>query len=99
MAEVHVPADVPNELVETYIDNFNAATAGTGSMNLFACDQKIEHLNDDFYDGGASIPLSSNNPAHLFEIGARAHAEGGGGERANLRAQLGPLQQIPGLGV
>ena len=30
----------------------DAATAGTGKMNLFACDQKIEHLNDDFYDGG-----------------------------------------------
>ena len=31
-------------------------------MNLFACDQKIEHLNDDFYDGGKTIPLSSNDP-------------------------------------
>ena len=54
----------------------DAATAGTGKMNLFACDQKIEHLNDDFYDGGNEIPLSSNNPAHLFEIGNRCHKEG-----------------------
>ena len=53
-----------------------AATCGTGSMNLFACDQKIEHMNDDFYDGGVKIPLSSNDPGHLFEIGARAHEEG-----------------------
>ena len=74
--EVFVPADVPNELIETYLDNMRAATSGTGSMNLFACDQKIEHLNDDFYDGGEKIPLSSNDPKHLFEIGARAHAEG-----------------------
>ena len=66
MTEIHVPADVPNELMETYIDNMKAATAGTGLMNLFACDQKIEHLNDDFYDGGATIPLSSNDPGHLF---------------------------------
>ena len=39
-------------------------------------DQKIEHLNEDFYDGGESIPLSSNDPGHLFEIGAIAHREG-----------------------
>lgn len=54
----------------------DAATAGTGKMNLFACDQKIEHLNDDFYDGGDKIPLSSNDPGHLFEIGYRCHKEG-----------------------
>ncbi len=71
MSEFHVPGDVPDELIETYLDNLRAATAGTGSMNLFACDQKIEHLNDDFYDGGDSVPLSSNDPAHLFEIGAK----------------------------
>jgi len=74
--EISVPADVPDELIETYLDNMRAATNGTGSMNLFACDQKIEHLNDDFYDGGKNIPLSSNDPKHLFDIGARAHAEG-----------------------
>jgi len=74
--DVSVPADVPDELIETYLDNMRAATNGTGSMNLFACDQKIEHLNDDFYDGGKNIPLSSNDPKHLFEIGARAHQEG-----------------------
>tara|TARA_B100000035_G_scaffold272768_1_gene248275 strand:+ start:816 stop:1763 length:948 start_codon:yes stop_codon:yes gene_type:complete len=76
MSDINVPADVPDELIETYLDNVRAATAGTGAMNLFACDQKIEHLNDDFYDGGKTIPLSSNDPGHLFEIGARAHADG-----------------------
>ena len=76
MTDHNVPGDVPDDLVETYLDNLMAATCGTGSMNLFACDQKIEHLNDDFYDGGVKIPLSSNDPGHLFEIGARAHEEG-----------------------
>ena len=71
-----VPADVPNELIDTYIENMNQATQGTGMMNLFACDQKIEHLNDDFYDGGKEIPLTSNDPGHLFEIGLRAYEEG-----------------------
>lgn len=83
---VSVPADVPDELIETYLDNMRAATCGTGSMNLFACDQKIEHLNDDFYDGGKKIPLSSNDPHHLFQIGARAAQEGTVGV---LAGQLG----------
>jgi len=90
MTEIHVPADVPNELMETYIDNMMAATAGTGSMNLFACDQKIEHLNDDFYDGDSKIPLSSNDPGHLFEIGAKTHAQQTLGV---LAGQLGLISQ------
>ena len=76
MVKYQVPADVPDELIETFIQNMDAATAGTGKMNLFACDQKIEHLNDDFYDGDNEIPLSSNDPAHLFEIGSRCYKEG-----------------------
>jgi len=76
MTKYHVPADVPDELVDTFIQNMDAATAGTGRMNLFACDQKIEHLNDDFYDGGDLIPLTSNDPEHLFEIGKRCHENG-----------------------
>ena len=58
MAKYHVPADVPDELIETFIENMDAATCGTGKMKLFACDQKIEHLNVDFYDGGNTIPLT-----------------------------------------
>ena len=85
-----VPADVPDELIETFIDNMDAATCGTGKMNLFACDQKIEHLNDDFYDGGNKIPPTSNNPAHLFEIGSKAHEQGTIGV---LAGQLGLISQ------
>ena len=71
-----IPADVPDDMVNTYVENMNAATCGTGRMNLFACDQKIEHLNADFFDGGDKIPLSSNNPLHLFEIGSISHKQG-----------------------
>ncbi|DAC11391.1 MAG TPA: aldolase [Candidatus Poseidoniaceae archaeon] len=88
--DVMVPADVPDELIETYIENYLNATAGTGFMNLFACDQKIEHLNDDFYDGGADIPLSSNDPAHLFEIGDLSYADGTLGV---IAGQLGLISQ------
>ncbi len=67
--QVRVPADVPADMRETYIDNYMAATRGTGRLMLFACDQKIEHLNDDFY--GASIDPSDNDPEHMFKIGSQ----------------------------
>ena len=53
--QVHVPVDVPAEARETYIDSYVAATRGTGRLLLFACDQKIEHLNDVFYGPGISL--------------------------------------------
>ena len=45
--QVKVPADVMPEARETYIDNYMKATRGTGRLMLFACDQKVEHLNKD----------------------------------------------------
>ncbi len=63
---VHVPADVMPEFRETYIDNYMAATRGTGRLMLFACDQKVEHLNKDFY--GEGIDISDGDPEHLFQI-------------------------------
>lgn len=67
-ADVKVPADVPAAVRETYIDNYLKATQGTGRLMLFACDQKIEHLNDDFY--GEGIDPADASPEHLFQIGA-----------------------------
>lgn len=67
--QVHVPADVPAEFRETYIDNYLKATRGTGRLMLFACDQKIEHLNDDFY--GEGIDSADAEPEHLFRIGSQ----------------------------
>jgi len=54
---------------ETYIDNYMKATRGTGRLMLFACDQKMEHLNGDFY--GEGIDPSDNDPEHLFQIGSQ----------------------------
>ena len=45
--QVRVPADVMPESRDEYIENFMKATRGTGRLMLFACDQKIEHLNKD----------------------------------------------------
>ena len=96
MTKYHVPADVPDELIETFIQNMDAATAGTGKMNLFACDQKIEHLNDDFYDGGNEIPLSSNDPAHLFEIGHRVSQRGNNRRISRtIRLDFSLCQRLP----
>lgn len=67
--QVKVPADVMPEARETYIDNYMAATRGTGRLMLFACDQKIEHLNADFY--GEGIDAADLDPKHLFEIGSQ----------------------------
>jgi class I fructose-bisphosphate aldolase len=64
-----VPVDVLPAARLDYILNYLAATRGTGRLMLYACDQKIEHLNGDFY--GEGIDPSDNDPEHLFQIGSQ----------------------------
>lgn len=66
---IHVPADVPESKNKEYIKNFIYATAGKGRMMLFAGDQKIEHLNDDFV--GPQASSESSDPEHLFRIASQ----------------------------
>ena len=66
--DVRVPLDVMPEFKDTYRDNYMAATRGTGRLMLFACDQKFEHLNKDFY--GEGIDIADLDPEHLFKIGS-----------------------------
>jgi len=68
--EVIVPLDVPKALREKYISNYLEITRKTGRLMLFAGDQKVEHLNDDFY--GEGIHPDDNSPEHLFRIASRA---------------------------
>ncbi|MDD4127995.1 MAG: aldolase [Methanomicrobium sp.] len=63
---IEVPADVPESVKETYIKNYRMITHESGRLMLFAGDQKIEHLNDDFY--GEDINLDDSDPEHLFRI-------------------------------
>jgi len=70
MAEIKIPLTVPAASRREYRKNFNQATAGSGSLLLFAGDQKVEHLNDDFV--GAGITPENSNPEHLFQIAAAA---------------------------
>ena len=65
--DVRVPMDVPEESKATYVSNYLKATRNTGRLMLFACDQKVEHLNKDFY--GEGIDIADAEPEHLFEIG------------------------------
>ncbi len=67
---VKVPLDVPKDMRTTYAKNFNLITKGSGRLMLFAGDQKIEHLNDDFY--GSGIAPDDNDPEHLFRIASNA---------------------------
>ena len=85
--QVKVPADVMPEARETYIDNYMKATRGTGRLMLFACDQKVEHLNKDFY--GEGIDISDAEPEHLFEIGSQGTIGVLAGQRG-LVAQYAP---------
>ncbi|MDR1713994.1 MAG: hypothetical protein LBR39_07595 [Coriobacteriales bacterium] len=67
--QVAVPLDVLPEARESYIENYLAATRGSGRLMLYACDQKIEHLNGDFH--GEGIAAEDNDPEHLFRIGSQ----------------------------
>ena len=65
--QVKVPVDVAPDMRDEYITNYLKATRNTGRLMLFACDQKIEHLNKDFY--GEGIDIADLDPEHLFKIG------------------------------
>lgn len=68
--DVLVPADVPQKVRNEYIKNYIDITRGSGRLMLFAGDQKIEHLNNDFY--GKEIHLDDADPEHLFRVASKA---------------------------
>ncbi len=63
---IRVPGDVPDHVAQEYLKNMTAVTHGTGRMLLFAGDQKIEHLNDDYV--GPEADPEDADPEHLFKI-------------------------------
>lgn len=68
MSEIKIPLSVPAAKKSEYKRNYRLATAGTGRMLLIAGDQKVEHLNDDFF--GRGISPDDASPEHLFKIAA-----------------------------
>ena len=63
---INIPADVPHKAEKTYQQNYAAITKKSGKLMLFACDQKIEHLNNDFY--GFGIHDDAQYLEHIFNI-------------------------------
>ncbi len=70
MKNLIIPADVPKGKVSQYVENYNKATGGSDRLMLFAGDQKVEHLNKDFY--GEGIADEDANPEHLFKVASQA---------------------------
>jgi fructose-bisphosphate aldolase/6-deoxy-5-ketofructose 1-phosphate synthase len=68
--DVIVPLDVPKVMQKRYIANYATMTRNSGRLMLFAGDQKVEHLNKDFY--GEGIHPDDGDPEHLFRIASRA---------------------------
>lgn len=68
--DVIAPLDVPKSMRESYIKNYLTITRNSGRLMLFAGDQKVEHLNNDFY--GEGIHTDDSNPEHLFKIASQA---------------------------
>lgn len=82
-----IPADVPASAHDEYRKNYEAITQGTGRLMLFAADQKIEHLNQDFY--GTGIDPQAQSPEHLFRIASQGRI-GAFATHLGLVAQYGP---------
>lgn len=69
--DILVPLDVPSESKTDYMKNYDVMTRGCGRLMLFAGDQKVEHLNDDFY--GDDAHEDDADPEHLFKIASTAN--------------------------
>lgn len=63
------PLSVPKNQRTQYLKNWRLATKKTGHLFLFAGDQKVEHLNDDFF--GPGIDKADASPEHLFKIASQ----------------------------
>lgn len=65
-----IPLTVPKKFQKEYKKNFEEATFKTGNLFLFAGDQKIEHLNEDFSE---KLKAGNSDPEHLFKIADKSN--------------------------
>lgn len=68
--DVRIPFDVPKKFHKQYKSNYLNLTRHSGRLMLFAGDQKVEHLNSDFY--GRGIHPDDADPEHFFRIASKA---------------------------
>jgi len=66
---VRIPAGVPTRRRDTYLENWLKLTHNTGRLMLFAGDQKVEHLHDDF--AAPDAHPDDADPIHLFRIASQ----------------------------
>lgn len=64
--DILIPLDVANNRKDFFAQNYSDATLQSGRLMLFAGDQRVEHLNDDFF--GLNISANDADPEHLFKI-------------------------------
>ncbi len=69
--KIYIPYTIPKNKRKEYVKNWKVATKNTGKLMMFAADQKVEHLNDDYV--GPKIPEEVADPAHYFKIAKMAH--------------------------
>ncbi|MEA1992090.1 MAG: aldolase [Thermodesulfobacteriota bacterium] len=69
--DVVVPLDVPEGVRQIYLENYLDIIKRSGRLMLFAGDQKVEHLNSDFY--GEGIHPDDDDPEHLFRIASQSN--------------------------
>ncbi len=68
--DVKLPLTVPAVAAKEYIKNYLSLTHKRGRLMLFAGDQRLEHLNDDF--SGKGIHKDDQDPEHFFRIASEA---------------------------
>lgn len=95
MNSIVIPADVPRKMHETFIANYTKITQNTSRLFLFSCDQKIEHLHDDFDPEFTTTSTESSNPEHFFKI-AHEGRIGAMATQLELIARYGaPYKTVP----
>lgn len=93
MQKIIIPFDVPKSKRGEYEKNYKDLTWGSGNLLLIAGDQRVEHLNDDFF--GPGISKDDASPEHLFKISAESKG-GAFATHLGFIAQYGPdYRNIP----
>ena len=66
MNKILIPGNVPHNQENRYIARYERITKKRDRIFLFAIDQKMQHLNSDFY--GPALPQELNDPEYLFHL-------------------------------
>lgn len=69
--KIAIPADVPVAYRALFKKNYSTITRNSSRILLLSGDQKLEHLNTDFY--GAGVDGDHSDTRHLFDIAAAGH--------------------------